>query len=711
MNTLATKNKEGKFFDKKKNKTISDEEHKSCCDDHLALLGGRLLKQAEEQVGKKSIIEQRWLEDLRQYYGQYAPDEIEKFKAAKTSQIFVNITRNKSNGAEARLSDMLHPTDDKNWGIKPTPSPEVSDLLNSEEEVELGENAVVSEAELAKSEISLAKKACEGMSKEIDDQLNETKYNSKCRDVIHHGVVLGTGILKGPVVESSVKRVWRPIKDGKAVHKLEIKEDLRPGVQVVDPWNYFPDMSAATADKAEFHYERAFWTKRDLRKMAKLPGFNKDAIREVLRSEADENKTANNLYEQLRTFSGIENVTDSSHHEGWIYYGPIEADDLVAMGKEAEDEDEDDPLKEINGIVWLVGSTVLKVIISPMESAECMFSVFNWEEDDASIFGYGVPHQMKSSQKVINSSWRMLMDNAGLCTGPQIVINRKIIAPTNGDWTLSPRKTWELTDVNKSVRDAFATHNIDSHQAELTNIFEMARQIADEETNLPLIAQGEQASHVTQTMGGMSMLMNSASIVMRRAVKSYDDNITTPTITRFYDWNMEFSEKADIKGDYQVDARGSSTLLVKEVQAQNLMTMMNFAGHPVFGPMTKGAELYRKTVNSMQLSADDVVKSDDAIKEEQEALQASQQGGDPRIAVQQEKNQLDADYKHADIALKRELGFAKLAQDEGIKLETLYQNLGIKKEEINMKRQVAGVNAANFQNELKFKHETGRQGI
>ena len=212
-----------------------------------------------------------------------------------------------------------------------------------------------------------------------------------------------------------------------------------------------------------------------------------------------------------------------------------------------------------------------------MDSDDRPFAVFNWEKDESSIFGFGVPCLMRSAQKVINASWRMMMDNAGLSVADQLVINKELLYPADGSWDMTPKKIWYLRDKTRSVQEAFSSFSTPSHQVELANIFSMARQLADEETNLPLIAQGEMGPHTTKTSSGMAMLMNSSNIVLRKAVKNWDDDITRPLITRFYDWNMQYNEKAEIKGDFSIEARGSGALLVREKQQENLMIYSNLS--------------------------------------------------------------------------------------------------------------------------------------
>jgi len=271
---------------------------------------------------------------------------------------------------------------------------------------------------------------------------------------------------------------------------------------------------------------------------------------------------------------------------------------------------------------------------------------------------------------------------------------------------------------------------------ELISLFQYARQIADEETALPQIAQGEQGT-ATDTATGMSMLMNSANTMLRRVVKNYDDDITRPFIKRMYDWNMQFNPKEDVKGDFSIDARGTSSLLVKEQQAANLMNLMNIAASPLLQPLTNTAALYRKVVSSMQLEADEIVKTTEEIELEQQKLeqqmqaqqemmmQAEQQQGqqqaptgDPmaeqKLALEAQKMQMDAQLKGAQIqaqaqkleveqqkmASDRELELAKMAAEKGIKVSEMRTKLGIEKMKVQSKDML-------FEKEQALKMQTG----
>ena len=707
--------------------------------ERLRVFGVRLQSKANDQVQRRYSIDERWLDDLRQFNGQYDKVTAATLAASGGSKLFVNITRNKVNAAEARLIDILFPTDDRNWGIQPTPVPYLSKIAKDEDPVSnedgspfvTDKGVQVEKRDIAQGVLEEARERSNGMQDEIEDQLNETNYNSVNRDMVHDAVLYGTGILKGPVILGKTRQKWSEVVDdqGQVAQVIEIVEDLKPGAERVDPWDFFPDMQARSIDDAEFIFQRHYMSKKALRDLADKPGFLRTQISEVLKQDADNSHTATHLQE-MQSMAGISSM-DNRRFEVWEYHGPVDKDDLIAAGVEV---DEDDVFTDYNGVVWFSENRVIKAVINPADTGEMPYCVFNWEGDDTTIFGVGIPFLMRSSQKVLNATWRMLMDNAGLSVGPQTVINSQVVRPADGNWRLTPHKVWELTDKNGSVNNVFGSFEINSHMTELIALFQYARQIADEETALPQIAQGEQGS-ATDTASGMSMLMNSANTMLRRVVKNFDDDVTRPFIKRMYDWNMQFNPKEDVKGDFCIDARGTSSLLVKEQQAVNLMNLMNISASPLLEPLTNTAALYRKVVSSMQIEADEIVKSTEEIELEtqkmQQQMEAQQQAmmqaqqaqqqapaGDPlaqqKLELEAQKMQMDAQLKGAQIqaqaqklqldqqkmASDRELDLAKMAADKGIKVSEMRTKLGIEKMKVQSKDTL-------FEKEQALKMRTG----
>ena len=133
----------------------------------------------------QSGIEQIWLEDEDQYNGiddVTAPPNARPngFAATKDgarlattnrSRVYLNITKPKTDTATSRVSEMLIPTDDKPWEVKPTPIPELSKAVDGADEtpVMLADGATAPAKDVAKALMVRAEKAAEVATREATD--------------------------------------------------------------------------------------------------------------------------------------------------------------------------------------------------------------------------------------------------------------------------------------------------------------------------------------------------------------------------------------------------------------------------------------------------------------------------------------------------------------------------------------------------------------
>lgn len=627
----------------------------------LTFISNRLEKLALEQVTAKSLVEQRWLDAVRAYHGKYPLNFYNALTAAKTATAFVKATRAKTVALEARLFDLMFPTDDRNWDISPTPVPKLADeqkeaetrAKNAAAQANLAETAgnpdqaqqivaagndEAARAQAAANEIARATQAAKLMREEMDDQLVESKYPAETRAAIHDMCLLGSGILKGPMVNEKTRGRWMPAQgEGAQPHQFELvqQDDVRPMVRRVDPWSFFPDMSARCVEECEFFFERYLWTKSDLRKMVATQGFNPDAVRELLRddrtSRSISSPSINNLV-TLRSLTEESTGQITGRFVGWEYHGSLELGEICDILSATGDEEyarqlaeEDDPLIEHRVVVHFCDGVILKIAPEyPLDSGEALYSMANLEEAEGQLFGYGVPTIMADSQEALNSAWRMSLDNGALSVGPQAMIEKDAIAPADGSWAFTPRKIWWR------VKAALATaakpiefFDVPNNMEEFVRLIELANVFIDMETGIPMPQQGEE-TRKTDTVGGMAILQNASNIIFRRIVKNVDDGLIAPTMRRLYDWNMQFSKRPEIKGDMQVDARGTSVLLVKEVQAQNLMLVVsNLLANPNIAPMLKAFPAVEKLFQAMMIKPSEVMVTEDDYKQylEQQANQ------------------------------------------------------------------------------------------
>jgi hypothetical protein len=682
-------------------------------EEQLQQLGQTLMRKFDETERKRTYIETRWLEDLRQYHGRYDPHVEKDLNDAESCALYLNITKPKTHAFNARVMDMVLPTDDKNWGLEPTPVPELVgkvDKSANEEAIagttnpETGEleatttpeGNVVMQADILKAVEDEADSRCEDMENEIDDQLSEAKINAIQRRAIEQMGKLGTGVVMGPVITDEWRVTWKPVPQvdpdtgqptGKNdyVRTLVKNTDMRPGTQWVDCWNFYPDMSAENPEDWEFAFVQYLVNKATFKKYAKRFNFIESAVERAL-TQAPFNVHMLRWMTELRQLSETQNIIDQRYRL-LRYYGELDEGDLRAVGMKPEKMGITDT---VMGVVWMCGSEVLKVDINPLDSGEMPFNLCYCDKDEASPFGVGIPRLMRGEQESVNAAWRMKHDNAGLSVCPQTIMRANAVSPADGDYHMKPKKLWYATDDVIRVEDVFAQFSIESHQDELDNILQLAIRFADDVTQLPLLMQGDQAPHITQTAQGMSLLYNASTVVLRRSVKFFDDYMTVPLINKFYEWNMQFNPRDEIKGDFRAIARGSSTLLDKEQQGQALDAAMAIAMQPTWQPYTDMKELYQQAMKAKRIP--NILLSDAEIKVNLEkqaaAAQAAAQAGasagpagpDPQLEqAKLEMKRQEIEARREQTASNERIAIARIASEQQISLEQAQARLaGIK---------------------------------
>lgn len=618
-------------------------------------LGVRLYSLAQEQVQQRQQTEERWYKDIRQFNGQYDPGTFDS--DAYGSKVYVPLTRRLVGLVEARLFDMLFPSDERFYVIEPTPVPELdealalADKLPQDTPMQSPDGQMLQAGAIKQAIGALvdeAKRKCDAMQREIDDQLSECSFARHARDAIHDAVLYGTGVLKGPVPMFRTTKRWAN-DSGSYVMSLERK--ALPVAERVDLWNFFPDMSATHIRDAEFVFERHYLTKQQVSDLKDLPDVDVDALRDLLGS--DPTTPTNNYRERLRAINGSSGAKDK-RYEVWEYHGPIEAQDLIDCGCDVAD----DPLKTYTGIVWFgAGGVVLKAALNPLDSNEHPYSVFTWQQDESSIFGFGMPYEVRDTQESANASFRAMLDNMGLCVLPQTIVDDAAVEPMDGSWGLAPGKFWRNKRPGSDARAGIQFVEINARFPELQGIFQMSKQLIEEVGTLPAFLQGQDAPNYMQSATGASLAYTAANLWVRRAVRNWDDDIVTPVITRFFDFNMQYSEKDEIKGDSRVRALGIAALVELEGQSQRMSAFIQAASGMGLPPSNQ-MRLMREFARAYKLDPDQVLPTEDEIAKMQAQEQA--QGGAQKnpdvlkLQLAREQMQAQMQIEQAKMQLRRE---------------------------------------------------------
>lgn len=565
----------------------------------LDALGQSLAKTRAEAIAARqaSGIEEEWLEDEEFYEGiddfnrgesrawrQKPPGRAERRTDEGTqSTVFPNITGPYVDAAAARIADMLLPTDDRSWALKPTPMPDLVGISNGRfgpqmlreaaalhpAQPESAKKYLATAAQAAAEVLAEAKEKAERAQKRIEDWHVECQWHAQVRLVIEDAARIGCGVLKGPTPVRKVTILWQ---DG-ALAKIT---RIQPSSRRIDPWNFFPDPSCGeNIQNGAYTWERDYLTRKQLRELKDQEGYIAEQIERCL-EEGPQRATA----EYKDTPEPVTDQAAKNRFEIWHFHGTAEKEDLVAAGCDCEGIT--DP--HVPAVVTMVNNRVIKAALNPLDTGEFGYDVMVWRRRSGHWAGKGVARQIRTAQKMVTASTRNLMDNAGIAAAPMIVFKQGAVYAANGREGIAPRKIWyiaEDADEMADARAAIGQVKVDMLVNELIRIIELGLKLAEDVTGLPMLLQG-QMGKAPETLGGMQMLHNNASTVLRRLAKLFDDRVTEPHVRRYYHWLLQYGEDAE-KGDYCIDARGSSALVERDLENQTISQMGAIVLDPRFG--------------------------------------------------------------------------------------------------------------------------------
>ena len=607
----------------------------------LAKLGAVLQGRFIQYESDRRMAEERWLRNTRQFLGEYDPD-IQAQLGPNRSRAYPKLTRVKVVGMVARLMNLLFPTSEKNWSVEPSkvpniPAEELQKILDQVAvDPNMDDDALDS---LIKAEVvKFAKERSKNLSDEIEDQLSELggsrlhDYVLLCRRVIMSGVLYGVGVMKGPFVRSVQLTTWeRDPMTGRPV--ASTKEMFRPQFEHTSIWTYYPDMSAKTWDQMDGQFERHVMSRHQLSKLAKRPDFFAGVIKDYLKNNQSGNYKRRPYETELKTIGVNSNVNDMDgrKYEVIEWTGRESAHTMQAIGFDVP---EDLLGEEVAINVWLLDNTVIKADIDPWielvpEMDVAMYHHFDFEEDDTSIIGNGLPNVIRDSQMSVAATARMALDNGGVVCGPQMEANLDLLRQDQDLGNIGAYKVWYREGEGVDAQyPAIREIKIDSHVDELTKLMQTFMNFADMESFINPANGGDTQKMPSEPMrspAGASMIRSDLALPFKDAVRNFD-KFTLSVMNAMLAFNKALNPKPSIKGDFEVLAHGASSLVAKEVRGMQLDSyVMSLTPEEKMYVNMRGIAKERAAVRDLPLN--EVLVSDDEAKrrEEQQAQAAQRQ--------------------------------------------------------------------------------------
>jgi len=613
--------------------------------------------------------EERWLRSYRNYRGLYGSDV--QFTEAEKSRVFIKVTKTKTLAAYGQIVDVLFAGNKFPISVEPTVLPEgvVADVnFDPKKPEELKGNTALSspygfkgdgrdlpkgatEKTLAEMLGPLQEKleeiegleegvgktptavtfspamiAAKNMEKQIMDQLQESNASKQLRSTAFEMALFGTGVMKGPFAVDKEYPNWDDEGNYSPVFKT------MPSTSHVSVWNFYPDPDAANMDEAQYVIERHKMSRTQLRALKKRPYFRSNVIDEVI--QQGESYVKKYWEDDLSDYAPEHGI---DRFEVLEYWGMCDVDMLeenqVEIPKELKKFD------ELQANIWICNGKLIRMVLNPFKPATIPYMAAPYELNPYSFFGVGLAENMDDTQTLMNGFMRMAVDNAVLSGNLLIEVDETNLVPGQ-DLSVYPGKVFRRQG-GAPGQAIFGTKfpNVSNENLQL---FDKARVLADESTGFPSFAHGQTGVQgVGRTASGISMLMNAAAGSIKTVIKNVDDYLLKPLGEGMFRFNMQFNFNKDIKGDLEVVARGTESLMANEVRSQRLMGFLQVASNPALAPFAKFPYIIREIAKSMELDPEKVTNNMDEAALQAEILkgmqgeqqpqqgQPPQQGGQP----------------------------------------------------------------------------------
>ena len=601
-------------------------------------LAGVIKAKFQASENARQFDEKRWLRAYRNYRGIYGNDMA--FTESEKSKVFVKITKTKVMAAYGQIIEVLFSSGKFPLGIDPTVMPEdIAEYAHVAKESQPAEEQEVrspygfpgdgndlepgatfdsilgglreeygkanfsegpSKDGRSEPQISPAEISAKNMERLIHDQLGESSATSVFRHSLFEMALLGTGIVKGPFSYDKLSHKWEKDRET-GTNVYNPKSKLVPRIEAVSFWDFYPDPDAVTVDDADYIIERHNYTKTQLRDLMNRPFFRADAVRECLAMGPNYEARG---YESSLLDRETTDEFDKNRYEILEFWGYLDKELAEQAGLEIDDDM--DELDELSVNCWVCNGKILRLVINPFTPARLPYMVCPYEINPYQFFGVGIPENMDDAQTIMNGHARMAIDNLALAGNLVFDVDETMLVPGQ-DMKVFPGKIFR----RQSGQPGQSIHGVKFPNTANENLmmFDRFRQLADESTGIPSYSHGTTGvQSTTRTAAGMSMLMGAAALNIKTVVKNIDDYLLRPLGESMFAWNMQFNEDTpEIRGDLDVKARGTSSLMQKEVRSQRLMTFLQTASNQNLAPFVKWHSVLSEIAKSLDIEPEKLI--------------------------------------------------------------------------------------------------------
>ena len=575
----------------------------------------------------------RLLKALRVFNGQYSPDKLNEIKKFGGSTAYARIVAMKCRGASSLLRD-VYLSPDRPWGLDasddPQVPPEIMQQIQQLVQMEMqqmtmgGEQPGIDQirdrmTQLVEAARQAAKKKAEDGARIAEDKLDELLkqggFYKALAEFITDLPLFPFAAIKGPVVRILPVVVYEQ-------GQVTVRQVPRLTWQRVSPFDLWWTPGVSDIEDAAV-IERVRFTRADLNDLLDLPGYNTDAIRQVLEEygrgglvdDVDSTESERAVHESREN----PNLNQSGLITCYEFTGNVQGDLLLDAG--LEESEVPDKLRDYFVQAWLIGRHVIKVQIAPSPRKRHPYFITSFEKVPGTPVGNGLPDILDDIQEAGNATFRSLINNLSIASGPQVVVNEDRLSGDEDGDELYPWKRWRVTsdplggNTSQKPIDFFQPA---SNAQELLGVYQQFVNMADELSAIPKYLSGAgTVGGAGRTASGLAMLMGNASKILQTVAANIDRDVLEPLMTMLFDMIMMTDESGVLTGDEKVRVLGVAVAVQKETQRARQMEFLQATANPIdaqiVGPKGRAAIL-RSVASTLGLPGEEIVPSKDEIE-------------------------------------------------------------------------------------------------
>jgi hypothetical protein len=583
---------------------------------------------------------ERLLEAQRTFNGHYDSTKLAQIRQFGGSEVYARVVATKCRGATSLLRD-VYLGFDRPWGIAPAADPDVPDDVSAKisqlvtmETASLDQGGQPVELSAIRDRIGMlmdeakqaAKKQAVKRAKAVEDKIEELLDDGGFYKALAEFLVdvpqFPFACIKGPIIKIVPSVKW-------AEGKAQLVQKPKMFWMRVSPFDLFWTPGVSDIEDASV-IERNRYTRADLNDLLDLPGYNVAEIRAVLDeygrggladdwdSTDSERAVGENRENPRYNQSGLINCLE--------FHGNVQGRMLIEYGLEV-----DDPMRDYMVQAWLIGSHVIKCMLSPSPRKRHSYYITSFEKVPGTPVGHGLPDILADIQDVMNATLRTLVNNMSIASGPQVVVNDERLAADEDGENLFPWKRWHVKNDpfggNSQVPVSFFQPT--SNAQELLSVYKEFNNIADELSAIPKYMSGSsQVGGAGRTSSGLAMLMGNASKMLQTVAANIDRDVIEPCLTSLFELVMLTDATGLLSGEEEVRVLGVNVAVQRETERSRQLEFLQTTANPIDSQImgAKGRSVVLRAVSkTIGLDGEKVVPSEEDMESMEKAQQLQQQ--------------------------------------------------------------------------------------